>query len=155
MRRPRDIAFLMSILGVALGASALAIAATGGAQKQSASSTASATTTLLGAQAATRYYNFHGTITSRSRGHWFQMHTTDNRSLRIYTNGRTRWDDCDWGDMSHGHHVSVRAYRNSGAWYASRMQNWNDWDNGHWDHGNNEGGEHNNGMGNGGGDWDD
>lgn len=154
MPKRRKLSLMVSLL--VLGASAIAITTANGGQSQRAASTAG-TASAAGAQAATRYYNFRGTITSRSRGHWFQMHTTSNRSLRIYTNGRTHWDDCDWGQMGNGHHVYVSAYRSRGAWYASRMQNWNDWDHGRQDHGNNHGGENGWGgeNGNGGGDWDD
>lgn len=125
--RPRKLIPFVSTLLIAAGGTA-ALAPTSGTRSRTAAPSADTTR---------HYYNFHGTITSSSRGHWFQMHTTSNRSLRIHTNRQTRWDHCGWADMSHGHHVSVSAYRSHGTWYVSRMQNWNDWDHGHWDHGNN------------------
>ena len=91
------------------------------------------------AQAARTMHRFRGQVTSRNRAQrWFSMHTTTNHAVRIHTTSGTHWDGCDWGDMSYGHHVDVRAYRSHGRWMASRMQDWGrtgsgGWDD--WDHG--------------------
>ena len=70
-----------------------------------------------------------GGVTGRNQAHgWFRMHTTSNQRVRIWTTRSTHWDDCDWGDMSYGHHVDARAYRSHGRWMASAMDNWHDWD---------------------------
>jgi hypothetical protein len=58
------------------------------------------------ASAASRYHRFRGTVTSVRRGRWFGMHTTTNRRVRIYVNGSTHWDGCDWDDMHRGYHMT-------------------------------------------------
>lgn len=79
------------------------------------------------AHAASRTHRFRGTVTSANQAHrWFRMRTTSHRRLRIHTTNGTWWDDCDWGSMSYGHHVDVRAYHNHGMWFASSMHNWHD-----------------------------
>ena len=79
--------------------------------------------------AAQATHRFRGTVRSVSRAHhWFRVHTTTNRSVRIYTTGSTRWSGCDWDDMSYGHHVDARAHRSHHHWVASMMHNWDDRD---------------------------
>ena len=81
------------------------------------------------AASATHWHHFLGTVTSTNRAHRsFWMRTTTRRSVQIYTNHNTDWNDCGWGYMRHGYPVDVRAYRSHGHWMATRMQSWHhDW----------------------------
>ena len=118
-------------------ATALVVAAAsgqGGHPRSTAHARAGAASATPSASAS-RYHRFRGTVTSIRRGRWFGMHTTTGRRVRIYVNGSTHWDGCDWDDMHGGYHMSVRAYRSHGRWMASHMQSWHgDWGDG-WDMG--------------------
>ena len=122
-----------------LVAMALVVAAASGQGDNARGSTraggAVAAATGPTASAASRYHRFRGTVTSVRRGRWFGMHTTTGQRVRIYVNGATHWDGCDWDDMHGGYHMTVRAYRSHWRWMASHMQSWHgDWGDG-WDMG--------------------
>jgi hypothetical protein len=144
------------VAGLAIGGAAVAETHGPAGQSQRAAPTTSRTATIVRAHSARQSHEFRGTVTSSNRAHgWFWMHTTTNKSVQIHTNHGTRWDNCDWGELGHGHHVDVHAYRSHGTWIAWRMQNWH----GNWDnngHGNNGNGNNGNGNGNNGdGNWND
>jgi hypothetical protein len=134
MSATHKLAALLSTLALTAGGASVAIAATGaGAQKQSTAPTATA---VARAHAARHLTHFRATVTQRNQSHnWFQMRTTSNQRVRIYTSHGTHWAGCDWGDMGYGHHVDVHAYRSHGRWMASTMRNWNQWGNGGWGNG--------------------
>ncbi len=80
------------------------------------------------AHTARQYTTFRGRVSASDRSHgWFMMRTTTHQNVRIYATAATYWHGCDWGNMGHGYHVQVRAYRTHGHWMASRMQNWGQW----------------------------
>jgi hypothetical protein len=80
---------------------------------------------LASAQTATYTHRFRGRVTSANRAHdWFWMRTMAGRSLQIYTNHSTYWDDCGWGYMRSGSRIDVRAYRRHHHWIAQHMQRW-------------------------------
>ena len=123
--------FLPAVVVVALGLGSAATVSAGA--PTAAQSRAANVTAGPSAHAARAMHRFRGTVTARNQAHgWFRMHTTRNQRVRIWTTRSTHWDDCDWGDMSYGHHVDVRAYRSHGRWMASAMYNWHDWND--WDH---------------------
>ena len=77
------------------------------------------------ATATRQWHHFRGSVTSANRAHrWFWMHTMTRRSVQIYTNHHTYWDNCGWGYMRTGHRVDVRAYRSHHHWIAGHMQRW-------------------------------
>lgn len=86
-----------------------------------------ASPTTVAHYSASAAHRFRGSITSSSRAHhWFRMHTTTDRRVRIYTGNGTSWDGCDWDSMRSGHHVDVRAMRSHGHWRATHIQDWDD-----------------------------
>ena len=133
MSRLLKLSLLVAVFAVALGASAIAVATTGGRTSAQPAAAPRVSAVTPSARFARTTHRFRGAVRQRNQSHhWFRMHTTTNRNVRIYTNRSTYWDDCDWGDMSYGHHIDVRAYRSQGRWMAARMQNWDDWDMGDW-----------------------
>ncbi|MHB1834406.1 MAG: hypothetical protein ACYCXW_05525 [Solirubrobacteraceae bacterium] len=134
MPRTHKLTALASTLALTIGGASVALAATGaGPQKKPAAPTATA---VARADAARHLTRFRGTIVSRDRSHgWFQMRTTTNQRVRIYTNRGSHWHGCDWGSMGYGHHVDIHAYRSHGRWYASSIGNWNRWGNDGWGNG--------------------
>lgn len=75
--------------------------------------------------AAHQLRGFHGTVTRIDPSHhWLRIHTAGNRLMRFQTRHATHWDGCDWGEMHHGHAVSIRAYRSHGSWMATRISDW-------------------------------
>lgn len=75
--------------------------------------------------AAHQLRGFHGTVTRTDPGHhWLRIHTAGNRMMRFQTSHATHWNGCDWGEMRHGHAVSIHAYRSHGSWMATRISDW-------------------------------
>ena len=75
--------------------------------------------------AARRIRSFHGTVTRIDPSHhWLRIHTAGNGMMRFQTGHATHWDGCDWGEMHHGHAVSVHGYKSHGSWMATRIRDW-------------------------------
>jgi len=114
---------------VAALVASVALVSSAAGQMISSAPSATAPTASANSLAAARVNHFLGTVgTSNRSHHWFTMRTTSNRSVRIYTAGRTTWHGCGWGNMRRGFHVDVRVYSYHGAWYASMIRYWSSWD---------------------------
>ena len=115
---------------IALALGGVAVGASAGAQHHPWHATPMmGSYSMTPAASATQWHHFRGTVTSANRAHRsFWMRTTTRRSVQIYTNRSTHWEDCGWGYMRYGYPVDVRAYRSHGHWMASRMLSWHhDW----------------------------
>lgn len=117
------IVIALALGGVALGASTVAQHHTWRAIPMMGSHA------MTPAASATRWHRFRGTVISANRAHRsFWMRTTTRRSVQIYTNRSTYWDDCGWGYMRYGYGLDVRAYRSHDHWMAAQMKSWGrDW----------------------------
>jgi hypothetical protein len=75
--------------------------------------------------AARHIYGFHGSVTRTDRSrHWLRIHTAGNGVMRFQTRHAIHWDGCNWGEMHHGHAVSIHAYKSHGHWMATRISDW-------------------------------
>ena len=108
----------------ALLVAGLALAGTAGSQTHNATAAATASQADATGHSARHQQRFRGRIIQAdATEHWFRMRAAAH-TVRIHTGTATHWDRCDWSDMDPGQRVDVRAYRQHGAWIASRIQNW-------------------------------
>ena len=111
---------LAGLVAIAVTASIIAAA-----QPSRATTSPAAATTRVTATAAAGRHHFRGRVTSANRDQrWFRMHTTTDRTVRIYPRAGTSWHGCDWDDMHSGQSVDVRARHSHGYWVASRISTW-------------------------------